>query len=123
MLSATITAGRECISIHAPERTTLIVPVGRLNRKTGTIGVVRAALVGCLLLLCAFNSSGALISTFQAGDSGWHLGTIGVGNLDGTPDLEIVVAHRDSTGAWFLDAFKHTGQRLAGFPYAAGGEP
>ena len=33
----------ECISTLPPERTTPIVPVGPLNRKTGTIGVVRSA--------------------------------------------------------------------------------
>src|ERR1051326_4427724 len=77
---------------------------------------------GCLWLGIACNSFAVQISAFQAGDSGWHLGTVAVGNLDRTPDLEIVVPYRDSTGSWFLDAFKYTGQRLAGFPYAAGGE-
>ena len=66
---------------------------------------------------------GALVSTFPAGNSGWHLGTIATAQLDTAPDLEIVVPHRDATGTWFLDAFKHTGQRLPGFPYCAGGEP
>src|SRR5436190_11889649 len=83
----------------------------------------RARIVWLLSLVFGLNASGALVSTFQAGDSGWHLGTIGVGQLDNSPDLEIVVAHRDSTGSWFLDAFKYTGQRLPGFPYVAGGEP
>ena len=30
--------------------------------------------------------------------------------------------YRNSAGQWVLDAFKYTGQRLAGFPYLAGGE-
>ena len=46
----------------------------------------------------------SLISSFQAGDGGWHLGTLAVGNLDGTPDLEIVVPYRNSAGQWMLDA-------------------
>src|ERR1043165_4031950 len=87
------------------------------------IGCLGAGIVCCLSFAVCENSSGALISTFQAGDAGWHLGTLAVGNLDGSPDLEIVVPYRDSTGAWFLDAFKYNGQRLRGFPYAAGADP
>src|SRR5512133_1383945 len=64
----------------------------------------------------------AEVASFQAGTEGWHLGSIAVGNLDDTPDLEVVVPYRDRSGNWFLDAFKSTGQRLPGFPYAAGGE-
>jgi len=67
-------------------------------------------------------SPAAVISSFQAGDGGWHLATLAVGNLDSEPDLEIVVPYRNSTGQWVLDAFKYTGQRLPGFPYFAGGE-
>lgn len=63
------------------------------------------------------------IASFPSGGTGWQLGTIAVGNLDSSPDLEIVVPYRDSSGSWFLDAFKYTGQRLPGFPYAAGGDP
>ena len=59
-----------------------------------------------LVLLSASGSEAALVSTFQAGDASWHLGTIGVGNLDSSPDLEIVVPYRDSAGNWFVDAFK-----------------
>lgn len=62
------------------------------------------------------------LSSFQAGDAGWHLGTLGVGQLDGDPQLEIVVPYRNSNGAWFLDAFKPSGSRLAGFPYAGNAE-
>src|SRR5438876_679246 len=78
---------------------------------------------GALLLLCwAFGASAAQIASFPAGDGGWHLGTLAVGNLDGDPNLEIVVPYRNSSGQWVLDAFKYTGQRLPGFPYSAGAE-
>jgi len=63
-----------------------------------------------------------LISTFRAGDAGWNLGTLAVGNLDNSPDLELVIPYRDSTGTWHLDAFKYNGQRLPGFPYTTGAE-
>src|SRR5436190_2135373 len=76
----------------------------------------------CACLYFLQPADAALISTFQAGDSGWHLGTLGVGNLDSTPDLEIVVPYRDSAGHWFLDAFKFGGQQMAGFPYSSGTE-
>lgn len=62
------------------------------------------------------------ISSFQAGDGGWHMGTLAIGNVDNDPQPEIVVPYRDLTGQWFLDAFKSNGTRLPGFPYAGGGE-
>src|SRR5258708_34984687 len=80
------------------------------------------ATLGCVWLLSTLNASSGLVSTFQAGDSGWHLGSMAVGQLDGSPDLEIIVPYRDSTGSWFLDAFKYTGQRVPGFSYSSGGE-
>src|SRR5258706_8382918 len=80
------------------------------------------ATLGCVWLLSTLNGPCGLISSFQAGDSGWNLGCMAVGQLDGSPDLEIIVPYRDSTGSWFLDAFKYTGQRLPGFPYASGGD-
>ncbi len=58
------------------------------------------------------------LSSFQAGDAGWHLGTLAVGQLDNDPQLEIVVPYRSSSGTWFLDAFKANGTRVPGFPYA-----
>src|SRR5215469_17808907 len=68
-------------------------------------------------------ASATQISAFQAGNSGgWHLGTLAVGNLLGTPDKAIVVPYRDTSGAWWLDAFTYTGRRLAGFPYHSGGD-
>src|SRR5437016_4530414 len=78
--------------------------------------------VCCFWLLSTFGASGGLVSSFQAGDSGWHLGAIAIAQLDSSPELEIIVPHRDSTGAWHLDAFKYTGERLAGFPYSSGGD-
>jgi hypothetical protein len=63
------------------------------------------------------------IANFQAGQGGWQLGTLAVGNLDSDPTLEIVVPYRNSEGTWFVDAFKLDGTRLPGFPYApASGE-
>lgn len=82
-----------------------------------------STLTGCLGAIAICHSFAVEIATFQAGDTGWQLGTLGVGNLDKSPDLEIVVPYRDSNGHWFLDAFKYTGQRLPGFPYVAGDEP
>src|SRR6476620_5846445 len=78
--------------------------------------------IGLLMALSFLRASAVLLSSFSAGDASWHLGTIGVGQLDSSPDLEIVVPYRNSAGQWFLDAFKYNGQRLAGFPYSAGGE-
>jgi hypothetical protein len=85
-------------------------------------GRVRAFWCAVLLLLSALGSTAALVSTFQGGGASWHLGTIGVGNLDNSPDLEIVVPYRNFAGNWFVDAFKHDGRRLAGFPYSSGSE-
>src|SRR4051794_33398019 len=62
------------------------------------------------------------VASFQAGDGGWHMGTLGVGNLTGDSQLEIVVPYRNSSGQWFLDAFKPDGTRLSGFPFAGDAE-
>jgi hypothetical protein len=61
--------------------------------------------------------SAAQLSSFQAGTGDWHLGALTVGNVDGSPDLEIVIPYRDSSGQWYLDAYKWNGTRLPGFPY------
>ncbi|MFO1496904.1 MAG: VCBS repeat-containing protein [Verrucomicrobiota bacterium] len=64
--------------------------------------------------------------SFPAGNGGWQLGTIAVGNVDQDPDLEIIVPCRDTTGpqtVWSLDAYKANGQRLKGFPFAGGQQP
>src|SRR5712671_6370194 len=97
--------------------------MGRLKpdflKRRATASSAVAALLFCGLML---DSPAAVLSSFQAGTGGWHLGTIGVGNLDSDPDLEIVVPYRNSSGQWVLDAFKYTGQRLPGFPYLSGSE-
>src|ERR1041385_9462439 len=67
------------------------------------------------------SSRAAEISSFQAGDGGWQMGTLAVGNLDGDSQLEIVAPYRNSNGQWLLDAFKPNGTRLAGFPYVGNG--
>ena len=85
-------------------------------------GISRGFLVGAICLGVTAAAGAAEISSFQAGDGGWHLGTLAVGNLDSDPQLEIVVPYRDSSGRWFLDAFKPNGTRLAGFPYAGDAE-
>jgi hypothetical protein len=79
--------------------------------------------IACGWSAALFPVEAGQISSFAGGGTGWQLGTIAVGNLDSSPDLEIVVPYRDSTGSWFLDAFKYNGKRLPGFPYSAGGDP
>ena len=71
-----------------------------------------------LWLATSRNLNAAVISSFQAGDGDWQLGTLTVGNVDGTPGLDIVVPYRNSSGQWFLDAFKWNGTRLPGFPWS-----
>lgn len=69
-------------------------------------------------------AAGAQLASFQAGVGGWQLGTIGVGDIIGDAQLEIVVPYRDeNTGEWKLDAFDWRGNHLAGFPYRGGGSP
>src|SRR6202030_1920825 len=77
---------------------------------------------GWLLLSASvvFNASAGLLSSFQAGDGDWQLGALTVGNVDNSPDLEIIVPYRNSNGQWFLDAFKWNGTRLPGFPWSDG---
>src|SRR6266513_4977584 len=91
----------------------------------GKIGGSRAGISRGFVAIClgvTATAGAAEISSFQAGDGGWHLVTLAVGNLDNDPNLEIVVPYRNSSGQWVLDAFKSSGQRLPGFPYLAGGE-
>jgi hypothetical protein len=73
-------------------------------------------------LILATECGAAELFSFNAGNGGWHLGTLAAGNLDSDSQLELVVPYRDSSGRWFLDAFKANGTRLAGFPYAGGAE-
>jgi len=74
------------------------------------------AALGCVSFPWA--AAAGLISSFQAGSGDWQLGALAVGNVDSTPDLEIVIPYRDTNGHWFLDAFKWDGTRLPGFPWS-----
>jgi hypothetical protein len=87
------------------------------RRLTWTICVVAA-----LSWLRITAAHAGLVSSFQAGDGGWQLGTLAVGNLDNSGQLDIVVPYRNSNGQWLLDAFKPGGTRLPGFPYLGDGE-
>lgn len=80
-----------------------------------------------LIVAVTFNglahlTSAAEISSFQAGNGGWQMGTLAVGNLDADPQLEIVIPYRDLSGRWLLDAFKPNGTRLSGFPFVGDAE-
>ena len=86
------------------------------NERTVACRFFKAAFAG-LWTLQLFSATAVQIASFSDGGGGWQLGTIAVGNIDGSPDLEIVVPYRDSSGSWFLDAFKYNGTRLRGFPY------
>jgi hypothetical protein len=80
------------------------------------------AVMGLAIGAGAGRTYAGLLASFPAGNGGWHLGTIAVGNLDSDPQLEIVIPYRDLTGSWHLDAFKWDGTHMAGFPYSTGGE-
>jgi hypothetical protein len=89
-----------------------------MHRRLTRISCVFAA----LSWLTTSAGLGAQVSSFQAGDGGWQLGTLAVGNLDGSGQLDIVVPYRNSSSQWLLDAFKPDGTRLPGFPYVGDGE-
>src|SRR5689334_20356353 len=84
-----------------------------------------ACRIWVIAVICWFGisaSHGTEVSSFQAGDGGWQMGTLAVGNLDNDSQLEIVVPYRNSSGQWLLDAFKANGTRLPGFPYVGDGQ-
>lgn len=60
------------------------------------------------------------LAAFYSGGADWHLGTFAVGDVTGDSQLEIIVPYRDSNGAWWLDGYKWSGERLPGFPYSGG---
>lgn len=91
------------------------------RRGCGWANVLNASILSATLTAAA-TAGAAEVSSFPAGDGGWHLGTLAAGNLDGDPQLEIVVPYRDLSGRWLLDAFKPNGTRLPGFPYVGGAE-
>ena len=82
----------------------------------------KATVVAAVCWVGIATAQETLVSSFQAGDGGWQLGTLGVGNLEGTTQLDIVVPYRNSSGQWLLDAFRPDGTRLPGFPYVGNGE-
>ncbi|MBA4150196.1 MAG: FG-GAP repeat protein [Verrucomicrobia bacterium] len=79
-------------------------------------------LAAALLILPIFPGHATQLASFTAGNGGWHMGTLAVGNLDNDSALEIVVPYRDVEGEWHIDAFKWNGTRLPGFPYSSGYE-
>jgi hypothetical protein len=80
-----------------------------------------ASVIAAVSLLSAASGRASEVASFQAGDGGWQLGTLAVGNLDGDSQLEIVVPYRNSNGQWLLDAYKPNGTRMPGFPYVGSG--
>jgi hypothetical protein len=86
------------------------------SRIEATLGALLAIWLG------AASAHATEVSSFQAGNAGWHLGTLAVGQLDSDSQLEIVIPYRNADGTWFLDAFKPNGTRVTGFPYAGNAE-
>ncbi len=80
------------------------------------------------LLLCAAGFLGgqrvdavtSLLSSFQAGTGDFQLGTLTVGSVNGTSNLQIFVPYCTTSGQWYLDAFTWNGTRLPGFPWSDG---
>lgn len=89
----------------------------------GLLGSIRLLLSMAALALALPPGAGAAttVTSFQAGNGNWHLGTLSVGNIDNDPELEIVIPFRGSNSQWQVDAFNHDGTRIAGFPYNTGG--
>jgi hypothetical protein len=76
--------------------------------------------------ICVKSASVEAVVSFQAGQGGWQMGTLAVGNIDDDPQLEIIVPYRDTSGPeslWYLDAFKPDGERVKGFPFSGGTQP
>ncbi|PWU15125.1 MAG: hypothetical protein C5B50_15870 [Verrucomicrobia bacterium] len=95
----------------------------RFRREVPRSSALLLAFLSLSLFCHPCPASPTQVASFPAGDSsGWELGTIGIGKLTSAAGLQIVVPYRDSSGNWFLDAFTYSGQRLPGFPYAAGGD-
>src|SRR5260221_12040480 len=93
------------------------------NDSTVSVRLFQPLAIACAWIAFLGSVLGAEVSSFAGGGTGWQLGTLAVGKLVDEPGLQIVVPYRDSTGSWFLDAFTYSGKRLAGFPYATGGDP
>ncbi len=80
------------------------------------------SLAALLVAFFCIQVEAAQIASFPAGNGGWHMGSLAVGNLDNDVQLEIVVPYRDVEGLWHMDAFEWNGARIAGFPYSSGYE-
>lgn len=87
-----------------------------MSRLLGVGGVICAAMVTA-------QAAATQLAGFQGGTGGWQLGTLGVGDIAGDAQLEIVVPYRDDSGNWKLDAFDWHGARLNGFPFVGGSNP
>src|SRR3954463_9904021 len=97
------------LEAHNPPSATVLM-FGKLFRAIGVCSIVLSA-------------GARQFTPFQAGDGGWQLSAPAVGNIDATPDLEIVLSYRNSNGQWLLDAYKYDGTRLPGFPFNGGTSP
>ncbi len=85
-------------------------PESRMHRTVTWLGCAVAT-----FWLGLISARATELSSFQAGDGGWQLGTLAVGNLDNSGQLSIVVPYRNSSGQMLLDAFKPNGTRPAPF--------
>jgi hypothetical protein len=81
---------------------------------------IRIIVLCCFLAGLRVEAGMTTLASFQAGTGAWQMGTLAVGNIDGDPDLEIIVPYRDTDGLWHIDAFKWNGTHIAGFPYNSG---
>ncbi|HEX4343903.1 MAG TPA: hypothetical protein VH255_10950, partial [Verrucomicrobiae bacterium] len=77
-------------------------------------------LIGAIFFAAAARADITVLSAFYTGGADWQLGTVGVGNIVGDNQLEIVVPYRDTSGNWWLGAFDWQGDPLPGFPYSGG---
>jgi hypothetical protein len=83
----------------------------------------KAALFLCAACCLSGEHAGAvtnLLSSFQAGTGDFQLGTLTVGSVNGSSNLQIVVPYCTTSGQWYLDAFTWQGTRLPGFPWSDG---
>lgn len=110
---------------EANDNSTLRHGRGLVHNPGGRCGSFAARILACTLLWLGAGAGASAIeaTSFQAGQGGWQMGTIAVGNVDEDAALEVIVPSRDTSGprtVWFLDGFKGNGERLPNFPYAGG---
>jgi len=95
-----------------------------LRRPNLKLAARRAGLLfGAIFFTGAARADYTLLSAFYTGGADWHLGSVGVGNIVGDNQLEIVVPYRDASGNWWLSAYDWSGNLLPGFPYSGGQNP